>query len=92
VPGAWVPWCSSAGCYNTSEGFYRYKHGEFGNLLNIAYGSLGEARDQIDEGLEHKYFTPAQHTEMRRMCIRAMKANVALRQSWGGRDAPSSGI
>ena len=69
-------------CYNTSEGFYRYKHGEFGHLLNVARGSLGEALDQIDEGGENKYFTKEQQTEMRRMCIRAMKANVALRASW----------
>jgi four helix bundle protein len=69
-------------CYNTSEGFYRYKHGEFGNHLNIARGSLGEALDQIDDGAENKYFTVDQHNEMRRICIRAMKCNVALRRSW----------
>lgn len=74
-------------CYNTSEGFYRYGHGEFGNLLNIARGSLGEALDQIDDGAESNYFTPEQHTEMRRICIRAMKANIALRKSWRG-EAP----
>ena len=69
-------------CYNTSEGFYRYRHGEFGNFLNIARGSLGEALDQIDEGGETGHFTPAEHVEMRRICIRAMKANLALRRSW----------
>ena len=69
-------------CYNTSEGFYRYGHGEFGNLLNIAYASLGEALDQIDEGLEEKYFDKEQHLEMRRICLRAKKANLALRNSW----------
>jgi four helix bundle protein len=75
-------------CYNTSEGFYRYKHGEFGNLLNIARGSLGEALDQIGDGHENHYFTGEQHTEMKRMCLRAMKANIALRKSWGDSEAP----
>jgi four helix bundle protein len=75
-------------CYNTSEGFYRYRHGEFGNFLNIARGSLGEALDQIDDGRESDYFTADQHTEMRRLCIRAMKANIALRKSWGNSEAP----
>ena len=75
-------------CYNTSEGFYRYNHGEFGHHLNIARASLGEALDQIDEGLEQKYFTPEQNTDMRRICIRAMKAITALRRSWAGRAAP----
>lgn len=73
---------SKSACYNTSEGFYRYKHGEFGKHLNIARGSLGEALDQIDEGAENKYFTFDQHSEMRRICLRAMKCNVALRRSW----------
>ncbi len=75
-------------CYNTSEGFYRYGHGEFGHLLNIARGSLGEALDQIDEGGAIGYFTPAQHTEMRRICLRALKANLALRRSWSKSAAP----
>ena len=65
-----------------SEGFYRYGHGEFGNLLNIARGSLGEALDQIDEGSTIGYFTPEQHQELRRLCLRAMKANLALKKSW----------
>jgi four helix bundle protein len=69
-------------CYLTSEGFYRYEHGEFGHFLNLAHGSIGESLDQIDEGLQQHYFTEAQHTEMRRLAIRALKANVALRRSW----------
>jgi four helix bundle protein len=75
-------------CYNTSEGFYRYRHGQFRNHLEIARGSLGEALDQIDEGLENNYFTPSQHLEMKRICLRAVKANAALVRSWAGRDAP----
>jgi four helix bundle protein len=69
-------------CYNTSEGFYRYQHGEFGHHLNIARGSLGEVLDQIGDGLDRGYFTPGVHLEMKRICLRAMKANVALRRSW----------
>ena len=75
-------------CYLTSEGFYRYGHGEFGNYLNLARGSLGEALDQIEDGHDHQYFSHAQHTEMRRICLRAMKANIALRKSWGDKPAP----
>jgi four helix bundle protein len=75
-------------CYNTSEGFYRYRHGQFRNFLDIARSSLGEALDQIDEGLENRYFTPEQHLEMRRYCLRAVKANAALIRSWEGRSAP----
>ena len=69
-------------CYNTSEGFYRYGHGEFGHFLNIARGSLGETLDQINEGSSIGYFTAEQHEQMRRLCFRAMKANLGLRKSW----------
>ena len=75
-------------CYNTSEGFYRYQHGQFGHQLRIARASLGEALDQLDEGLEEGYFTAEQHLEMRRICLRAVKANGALQRSWGNREAP----
>jgi four helix bundle protein len=75
-------------CYNTSEGFYRYKRRQARHQMNVAYASLGEALDQIDEGGEEKYFTPAQHTEMRRMCLRAMKCNAALRRSWDSTPPP----
>lgn len=78
-------------CYNTSEGFYRFRHGDFGNLLVIAYGSLGEALDQIDEGLQEKYFTADQHLAMKRICIRAMKCNFRLRQSWKRGQQPRGG-
>ena len=75
-------------CYNTSEGFYRYKHGEFGHMLNTARGSLGEALDQINEGRELNYFADDQHLEMKRICIRAMKAITALKKSWGNSEPP----
>ncbi|HVL67024.1 MAG TPA: four helix bundle protein [Vicinamibacterales bacterium] len=74
-------------CYNTSEGFYRFGHGEFGHHLTIARASLGEALDQIDEGGENRYFSPAQTTEMRRLCIRGMKCITALKHSWERRPA-----
>lgn len=77
-------------CYLTSEGFYRYGHAEFAKFLNWARGSLGEALDQIDEGHEHNYFTDRQHLEMKRMCLRAMKANLALKKSWK-HPAPGTG-
>jgi four helix bundle protein len=76
-------------CYLTSEGFYRYEHGEFGHFLNLARASLGEALDQIDEGREEGYFSEQQHLAMRRICLRAMKANISLRRSWKA-PAPNS--
>jgi four helix bundle protein len=66
-------------CYLTSEGFYRKRDGDFANFLVWARASLGEAGDQIDDGLESGYFTPEQHAEMITIVKKACKANSGLR-------------
>jgi four helix bundle protein len=75
-------------CYLTSEGFYRYRRKEMSNYMDWARASLGEVVDQLDDGLEQKYFTPADHLQMRRICLRAIKCNRALKRSWGNTLAP----
>src|SRR5262245_36364705 len=42
-------------CRNTAEGFYRFRHPEFANFVNIAIGSLGELVDGTVDALEHAY-------------------------------------
>lgn len=69
-------------CRNTSEGFYRYDHGEFGHLLKVAYASLGEALDCIGDGCDCNYFSQEAAAEMNSLAKRAMGANLRLRQSW----------
>ena len=69
-------------CRNTSEGFYRFGHGEFGHLLTVAYGSLGELLDCIDDGRDCGYFSEEAAAEMRDLARRAMVTNLRLRQSW----------
>jgi len=65
-------------CYQTSEGFYLFKHKPFAHFLDGAYAALGEVLDQIDDGHEHGYFSEDQQTEMRRLGRRGMKANRRL--------------
>jgi four helix bundle protein len=67
-------------CNNTTEGFYRKRDGDFLNHLIFAVASLGEFNDQLDEGLQSGVFTKEQYEEMRRLLIRAWKANSALRR------------
>jgi len=67
-------------CYLTSEGFYRKRDGDFINFLVWARASLGEAGDQIDDGHECEYFSPAQHAEMITLVKRACGANSGLRR------------
>jgi four helix bundle protein len=67
-------------CYLTSEGFYRKRDGDFVNFLVWARASLGEAGDQIGDGLESGYFTSAEHDEMITLVKRACGANSGLRR------------
>jgi four helix bundle protein len=65
-------------CYQTSEGFYAFRHKPFAHYLDGAYASLGETLDQIDDGREAGYFAEDQQIDMRRMARRAMKCNRRL--------------
>jgi four helix bundle protein len=67
-------------CYQTSEGFYFFKHKIFAHYLDGAYASLGELLDQINDGREQEYFTEEQQVEMTRLARRAMKADRGLQQ------------
>ena len=67
-------------CYLTSEGFYRKRDGDFVNFLIMARSSLGEAGDQVDDGLECGYFTREQHAQMISFIKRACAANRRLRE------------
>ncbi len=71
-------------CNNTSEGFYRKRDGDFLNHLIFALSSLGEFEDQLDEGRESRVFTQDQHEQMKRLLIRAWKANNAFRRYLAG--------
>jgi four helix bundle protein len=63
---------------NTSEGFGRYYPKEFARFLRIAAGSLQETKNHLQDGLKQQYLSPERHEHMKRLCLRAMKANVRL--------------
>jgi len=63
---------------NTSEGFGRYYPKEFARFLRIAAGSLQETKNHLQDGLKQQYLSPERHEQMKRLCLRAMKANVRL--------------
>ena len=65
-------------CYQTSEGFYFFKHKRFAQYLDGAYASLGEVVDQLEDGLESRHFTKEECIEMRRLAKRALKATHHL--------------
>jgi four helix bundle protein len=60
---------------NTAEGFGRYYPKEFARFLRIAAGSLHETKNHLQEGLDRKYLTDDRHEHLKRLCLRAIKAN-----------------
>jgi four helix bundle protein len=63
---------------NTSEGFGRYYPKEFARFLRIAAGSLQETKNHLQDGLKQQYLSAERHLYMKRLCLRAIKANVRL--------------
>jgi four helix bundle protein len=63
---------------NTAEGFGRYYPKEFARFLRIAAGSLQETKNHLQDGLKQQYLSPERHEHMKRLCLRALKANVRL--------------
>jgi four helix bundle protein len=73
---------------NTSEGFGRYYPKEFARFLRIAAGSLQETKNHLQDGLKHRYLTQEHHERLKRLCLRAIKANVRLIAYLRGADPP----
>jgi four helix bundle protein len=73
---------------NTSEGFGRYYPKEFARFLRIAAGSLQETKNHLQDGLKHRYLPADHHERLKRLCLRAMKANVRLIAYLRGADPP----
>jgi four helix bundle protein len=61
-------------CRNLSEGFYRYGHGEFGQFVNWAKGSLGETLDGLQDAMQSGYVTELEFHEMWELGKRCMAA------------------
>ena len=63
---------------NASEGFGRYYPKEFARFLRITQGSLQETKNHLLDGLRQKYLSAERHEQLKRLCLRATKANVRL--------------
>src|SRR5580765_4529499 len=65
-------------CRNIAEGFYRFRHPEFANFVNIAIGSLGELVDGTDDALEHGYIDRTEHQRFNDLLEQALASAIAL--------------
>ncbi len=69
---------ASSATRNISEGFGRYRHKEFANLLSIAKGSLHEVADCLRDGVARKYWTAEAVAPPAKLCDRAIRASASL--------------
>src|SRR5262245_324583 len=60
---------------NIAAGFGRYYPKEFRSFLRIAAGSLHETKKHLRDGLNRKYLPREEYDRLRRICLRAIKAN-----------------
>jgi four helix bundle protein len=65
---------------NTAEGFGRFAPREFNRFLQIAAGSLHETKNHLQDALDRGYLNGALHERLRRLTLRAIKANSQLRR------------
>ena len=69
---------AASGCRNLAEGFYRHRHREFANFVNISRASLGELLDSIDEARIKHYLTPEAHASLEAQIGEAMRVANGL--------------
>jgi four helix bundle protein len=63
---------------NTAEGFGRFAPLEFARFLRIAAGSLHETKNHLQDARERGYLDAAEYDQLRRLTLRALKANIRL--------------
>jgi len=65
---------------NTAEGFGRFSPREFARFLRIAAGSLLETTHHLRDGRDCGYLIAGEEERIRRLALRALKANIGLQR------------
>lgn len=71
---------SGSACRNIAEGFARFRHADFARFITIAYASLVELEDILDEGHERGYLTAFEYDALLIQLLRAKRAANGLRR------------
>jgi four helix bundle protein len=73
---------------NISEGFDRYRHGEFGYHVGVAKGSLGELKTHLVEIRTRGFINEARLKELMALLIQTRKTTTGLLKHLRSSDAP----
>ena len=73
---------------NISEGFDRYKHGQFGYHAGVAKGSLGELKGHLQEARKRGFLTEDCLKELITLLVRTRKTTSGLIRHLKTTEAP----
>ena len=73
---------------NISEGFDRYKHGQFGYHAGVAKGSLGELKTHLEEARKRGFLTEDCLKELIALLVRTRKTTSGLIRHLKTTEAP----
>jgi four helix bundle protein len=71
---------AGSACRNVAEGFARFRHADFARFVTMAYASLVELEDILDEGHERGYVTTGEYDAVLAQLLRAKRASNGLRR------------
>jgi four helix bundle protein len=73
---------------NISEGFERYKHGQFGYHVGVAKGSLGELKTHLEEVRTRNFLTEETFRDLLTLLIETKKTTSGLLKHLRRTEAP----
>jgi four helix bundle protein len=73
---------------NISEGFERYKHGQFGYHVGVAKGSLGELKTHLEEVHTRRFLNDETFLDLLGLLVEAKRATSGLLKHLRKTEAP----
>jgi four helix bundle protein len=73
---------------NISEGFDRYKHGQFGYHVGVAKASLAELKTHLEEGRTRGFLTEETFSDLLKLQIEAKRTTSGLLKHLKTTEAP----
>ena len=80
--------CARSAPANISEGFARYKHGQFGYHVGVAMGSLAELRTHLEEAHTRRFVTEETFQDLLKLLIETKKTTSGLLKHLKTTEAP----
>ena len=81
--------CARSAPANISEGFERYKHGQFGYHTSVAKGSLGELKTHLEEVRKRGFIGETTFVDVLKLLVETKKTTSGLLRHLKTTEAPA---